>query len=261
MEPILSQKQLCEKLHPFFNPIVADQVDSTSTWLKEHASSFPEGTVLFARKQTAGKGRNGNRFCSQPDKGLYFSLLLKPETSKELFLPVSLLCAAAAASALNELYAMDCQIKWVNDLMAGGRKIGGILCESLPVSKTRQALIIGIGINVYHQSFPEDLQKTAGCVQEFAPQADIHDIAAAILNRLYHFHKHKTSEEIHGVYMDCFGLQNQTVTVIEPAESYEAKVLDVDLQGRLIVQKEHKKISLVSSEIHIRQANLPSDSD
>ncbi|MCF0260589.1 MAG: biotin--[acetyl-CoA-carboxylase] ligase, partial [Erysipelotrichaceae bacterium] len=260
MNPVLNQKQLAEKLHPFFKPIVIESTDSTSTWVRSHLHVLAEGTVLFAREQTAGRGRGSHSFTSNKDCGLYLTLLLKPAGGQDLFLPVSLKTAAAAAHALTNLYGVPVGIKWVNDLMIENRKIGGILCESVPLSKGRQALMIGIGINVCSQQFPGSLQNTAASLQDFVPEAGLNETAAALLNTLYEFLQDPDESSIHKIYKDHFILAGRTVTVDGPSGRYAAKVLDVDLQGRLTVLKGNQKISLAGSEIHIRPVSPEEDS-
>lgn len=139
-------------------------VDSTNTRIKAMAPELPAGAVLVAEQQTAGRGRMTRRFFSPPHCGLYVSMLLRPGLSAAdglLFTPAA---AVAAAEATQEVCGISVGIKWVNDLILDGRKVGGILTESTVAGEERLAeVIVGIGINVYapRAGYPEDLASVA----------------------------------------------------------------------------------------------------
>ena len=131
----------------------ADSLDSTNTWLKIHAEGCADRSVLIAREQTAGRGRNGRVFHSAKDRGLYLSILLKQEQSTAQLNKVTALSALALQRAVMESCGLLTQIKWVNDLYCRGYKIAGILCEALRTKERTEALIIGFGVNVFSQDF------------------------------------------------------------------------------------------------------------
>ena len=139
-------------------------VDSTNTRMKSMAAGLPAGSVLIAEQQTAGRGRMTRSFFSPPHCGLYASMLLRPELSAAdglLFTPAA---AAAAAEAIEEVCGISVGIKWVNDLLLNGRKVGGILTESTLTGEGRlSAVIVGIGINVYapDKGYPAELESVA----------------------------------------------------------------------------------------------------
>jgi len=129
-----------------------EQLDSTMNFCRQLAElNFPEGTVVIAEEQTAGRGTKGRSWHSAPGKGLYVSFLLKPEPKYLNYLP--LLAGLAAREAVNLLADLDLRLKWPNDLVFEGKKLGGILCEGVS-SGEKTAVIVGIGLNVNHQ--PED---------------------------------------------------------------------------------------------------------
>ena len=110
---------------------VFDSINSTNTWLKQNAASLNDRTILIAREQSEGRGRNERRFHSAKGKGLYLSLLLKPDAGTLSFSKMTALSALALQRAIRESCQLECQIKWVNDLLYQDHKIAGILCESL----------------------------------------------------------------------------------------------------------------------------------
>jgi BirA family biotin operon repressor/biotin-[acetyl-CoA-carboxylase] ligase len=106
-----------------------------------------EGVVLVAEAQTAGRGRMGRRWTSPPRAGLTFSVLLRPYGIPAALLGwVPLLTGTAVAAAIKAVAAVDTSLKWPNDVLAGGAKLGGILAE-----RSGSAVVVGIGINVYQR--------------------------------------------------------------------------------------------------------------
>jgi len=127
-------------------------VDSTNVRLKELAEAgAPHGTVVMADEQTGGKGRKGRKFESPAGAGLYFSLLLRPSCGAAETVCLTPWTAVAAADAIFNCCDVRPDIKWVNDLLLGGRKLCGILTElGLAPDGKLDYVIIGIGINLTH---------------------------------------------------------------------------------------------------------------
>jgi BirA family biotin operon repressor/biotin-[acetyl-CoA-carboxylase] ligase len=138
-------------------------VDSTNTLLLEAASNgAPEGTVFLADEQTAGRGRGGHAWHSAPGDGLYLSVLIKPSLYLREALWISLATGLAAQSAIRSLTDIRIDIRWPNDLLLAERKLGGILVETaVEPDATLRYAVIGIGINLNHASFPDDLAPLA----------------------------------------------------------------------------------------------------
>jgi BirA family biotin operon repressor/biotin-[acetyl-CoA-carboxylase] ligase len=116
------------------------------------AAGCPDGTVVVAEEQTAGEGRQGRRWHSEKGAGLYVSIVLRPVLPAESLLTLALALGLAAREAILEATGISCELKWPNDLLAGGRKCAGILAQRTP-----EAVIAGIGINVNQESFPAEL--------------------------------------------------------------------------------------------------------
>ncbi len=124
--------------------VVAATGSTNTDLLRSAASGAPEGTVLAAEAQTAGRGRMGRSWLSPPRAALIFSVLLRPSgvpASGRGWVP--LLAGVAAVSALRRVSAVDAVLKWPNDVLVGHRKLAGILAE-----QTGDAIVVGIGINV-----------------------------------------------------------------------------------------------------------------
>lgn len=122
--------------------IFLDEVDSTNNWAKAHLAELGHLDAVYAASQTAGKGRLGRGWANAGEEGLYYTIACKAPLRDPASLP--LLASLAAAGAVRELFGLDCQIKWPNDLLTGGKKLCGILCEATP-----EGIVCGIGVNLW----------------------------------------------------------------------------------------------------------------
>ena len=149
---------------PALQITVQSSVTSTNTLLKQAAENgAPEGTVLVAEEQTAGRGRLGRSFYSPAGTGVYFSLVLRPAFSAAESSLITTCAAVAAAGAMEEISGHPTQIKWVNDIYTAGRKVCGILTEAAidMESGGLQYAVLGIGINLLkpENDFPEEYRR------------------------------------------------------------------------------------------------------
>jgi BirA family biotin operon repressor/biotin-[acetyl-CoA-carboxylase] ligase len=152
------------------NLITLSKVDSTNNYLKTIASNsepLPEGTVIMAEDQFAGRGQQDMVWIAEPKKNLTFSLLLKPGFLKinEQFILNMLVCMAIK-SALTKYIPEDISIKWPNDIYYKDQKLGGILIENLISGTAYKSAIIGIGLNVNQQLFASHLVEKATSIRQ-----------------------------------------------------------------------------------------------
>ena len=149
---------------------VRAEAGSTNDEIRLRAAEAP-GLVVLAERQWAGRGRRGAAWLSEAGKSLTFSVLLKPREPKALWPRLSLAAGLAVAEALGR-FGLEAEIKWPNDVMAGGRKLCGILVEAAP-----EAAIVGIGLNVGTRDFPAELAITATSLSRElgrdVPRADV----------------------------------------------------------------------------------------
>lgn len=134
------------------------EVDSTNNYGKRLASQgAPHGTIILADCQTGGRGRQGRSFQSPAGKGLYLSVLWRPQLPPSAALNLTCLGAVAVREGIKEATGLDVGIKWTNDLVLEGKKLGGILTEmALTLDGKLDYVIFGVGINVHHSQ--EDFQ-------------------------------------------------------------------------------------------------------
>ena len=143
-----------------FRILWKEEVGSTNDELRSLAENGTrEGLVLIAEKQTAGRGRRGAEWFSPAGEGLAFSILIKPNVPKDLWSRLSLAVGLAVAEAVEKFVPLA-EIKWPNDVMVNDRKIAGILVEA-----GRDFVVVGIGINVNSEAFPNGLAATSLAIE------------------------------------------------------------------------------------------------
>ncbi|HWO47527.1 MAG TPA: biotin--[acetyl-CoA-carboxylase] ligase [Solirubrobacterales bacterium] len=134
--------------------------DSTNTRARELAAAgAPQGTIVTASEQTAGRGRQGRTWTAPPNKALLYSAIVRPLEDHHTLLPLAVpLAVSEAAEQLNP--DLECKVKWPNDIHVEGRKLAGVLIEARPQDGWA---VIGIGLNLTIQTdeFPEDLRASA----------------------------------------------------------------------------------------------------
>ncbi len=160
VDAALASTQFHGRLHHF--PLIG----STNTQaLADAQAGAAAGQVYIADEQTAGRGRGGHSWRSEPGQGLYLTVLVKPRLRSNQTLQLSMLAGLAAAEAIQQVTGLRIDLRWPNDLVSAprpSRKLGGILTEaaSMPDGVLRHAAI-GIGINLNQEVFPPELQNSA----------------------------------------------------------------------------------------------------
>ena len=158
IRPRLRTSRLGRNLFHFYS------VDSTNAFalrLLGHGRHVPDGTLVLAESQTAGRGRMGRSWHSEPENGLYLSLVLRPSLSPGFAPLFTLGCAAALHNTVEKVAGVEADIKWPNDILAGGKKVAGILAEIQADLDRIHFLIVGVGLNVNHTALPDDISDRA----------------------------------------------------------------------------------------------------
>jgi len=126
----------------------------------------PEGAVVLAEEQTAGRGRAGRSWYSERGAGLYATLLLRPKLSPAQAPVLTMLAGLSAHTAILAQTGLAAELKWPNDLLLNGKKLGGILTEMHAEPSTVRFVIVGIGINVNQEKFPAELTAIATSLRQ-----------------------------------------------------------------------------------------------
>lgn len=139
-----------------------ETIDSTNNCARALAGCWAEeGTLVFAEKQTAGKGRLGRSWVANPYENLTFSVILRPTLPPEALNLLPLYAAVAVAEAIEHETGLSVECKWPNDLLIGGKKSAGILLEGSLKEDGLDYVVLGIGVNVNQSSFPDDISPRA----------------------------------------------------------------------------------------------------
>lgn len=240
------------------NFIHFDEVDSTNVQCRRECSNNPiEGMVVAAEEQTSGRGRLGRSWISPKGTGIWMSIVLKPNISPMVAPRATLIGAAAVYTALKDM-GISVGIKWPNDIVINGKKICGILTEMNAEIERVNYVIMGIGINVNMESFPDELKEKATSLKnELGNEVDRKKLVANILNNFEVFYEDfKNTGDISRVIEICREgslLINKEVRVINGNNEVICTVIDIDDEGELIVKHKDGTINrVISGEVSVR---------
>lgn len=169
------------------NLIWLDEVGSTSTYLSQNLTdSMPQGTVIAARCQTAGRGQRGNSWESEPGKNLSFSLLLRPQHigARNQFRISQAVAMGIAETLAPMLPGVDVRVKWPNDIYAGNRKICGILIENSLAGQKISHSIAGIGINVNQTRFISNAPNPVSIAQLTGEETELEPLLLKVVENI-----------------------------------------------------------------------------
>lgn len=245
-----------------------DSIDSTNSRAAELlGEGCPEGVIVMARQQTAGRGRQGRVWVSPPDSGIYASFVLRPQFQASVLPFFTLAGGVAAARAVRDCLGVNIGLKWVNDLVFEGRKVGGILAEipSLPPNaegKRDPALVFGIGINVRleEQQIPDEIRDRVNWLERLVGRpVDANQILAAFA---LHFEdlidaigEGKGSEIINEWKRHSVTL-GRTIRATSGVTVVEGVAVDLTPAGGLIIEKaDGERVTVHAGEVTIRGAD------
>ena len=261
---ILSPQGIRRFLKPEYRDLdltVLPTAPSTNALVREKANQGrPEGCIIVACEQTAGRGRYGRQFFSPIDSGVYLSLLLRPTA----YSPQQATCltAAAAAAMCQAIEAVTGQqpgIKWVNDIFLHGKKVCGILTEAAVglETGTLNYMVLGAGVNLYPpvKGFPEEIQPIAGSVLERSCPEAKNRLVGEFLNRFWDFYTHPECRTYLEDYRSRSLAIGQNVTVLSAGRAVSAYAYGIDDDFRLLVRYENGDTEALSyGEIRIQLA-------
>ena len=234
------------------NLIVLDSVNSTNDYLKKLGNEGCEnGTVVAVREQTRGKGRLGRTWQSKKDDGIAFSVLLRPNVAPSEVSAITPLAGLAVCKAIREYTKLDCVIKWPNDIIVGRKKLVGILTEMSAEFDAVEYVITGIGINVDHTSFPEEIAfKATSLLLETGRHIDKNEFLACVLEHLENeFVKNnlELTPTALSEYTDLCATVGRSVTFQRGTRRISGMAVGVSEHGELKVMMSDGTISLVNS--------------
>lgn len=234
-------------------------VTSTNTLLRQQAEEgAPEGTVLVAVEQTAGRGRRDHTFFSPPDSGLYISFVLRPTLDARDALFLTTCAAASVALAIEDCGGGPADIKWVNDVFCNGKKVCGILTEASLDLETGglQYAIVGIGVNLFPpaEGFPADLPE-AGAVFPARPEGlEVRSqLAGRILERFFSFYPDIRNKPFFEEYRRRSMVLGKAIQILERGQTRPGTALELEPDFSLRVRElDGTERILSSGEVRIR---------
>lgn len=236
-----------------------DTIISTNDQAKKMAQAgAPHGTVLIADHQTGGRGRMGRSFSSPKGMGIYLSVILRPDCPAQQLMHLTCTVAVAMCDAIEDACHFRPGIKWINDLVAANKKLGGILTE-LSVTAGSGLLeyaIVGIGINCSQTpwDFPPEIRDLAISLQSVTGSAPNKEhLAAAMMKHLWEMDKKLLSRDFLTSYRQNCVTLNKPVAILRGEKKQYATALDIDGDGGLIVRYADGTEETVSSgEVSVR---------
>ena len=239
--------------------VYKEVVGSTNAEVRKLAEDgAKDGLLVVADSQTQGKGRRGRIWESPKGTNLYFSMLLKPEFEPDKASMITLVAAYSVAKVIRETTGLDAKIKWPNDIVVDKKKVCGILTEMSMERDYIHHVVVGIGINVNEEKFPEELEEMATSLKKekgcLVSRANL--LSAILLQFEEDYLKFLAMEDL-GPFLDEYNkiLVNKgaLVKVLDPKGEFSGIAGGIGADGRLIVFKENGQIEAVyAGEVSVR---------
>ncbi len=218
------------------------RVPSTNDLAKSLArAGAPQGTVIIAETQSAGRGRLGRSWESPPGAGIYVSLILRPPLPPQELPKLTLTAAVAAVQALEEAGGVAAGIKWPNDLILEERKLGGILTEMETESDQMSHVVLGMGLNVHTRQFPPPLEGIAISLAQTGGTYSRRKILRSWLehlDRLYEMFLLGRFPRILQLWREACVTLGKVVTIRQGPKTIHGRAVDVSAEGALILEGE-----------------------
>lgn len=227
-------------------------VDSTNEEIKRRAvRGAKSGLIIVAESQSGGKGRLGRSWSSEVGEGIYFSFLLKPDMPPSEISAITLSAGYAVCMALREYTGLDAKIKWPNDVLINNKKVCGILTEMAAQIDMVDYIVVGIGINVNHKSFPEELSGKATSVYiETGRDTDRNELLREVIKRLdiimAEFLTGMPESRKNHFKELCITLGRQ-VTTVHGGTEIKGTAVDVSCDGDLVIRDDSGKLVYINS--------------
>ncbi len=243
------------------NILCFDSIDSTNNYAKQIAYEAPHGTTIISDEQVGGRGRLGRGWNSPKGEGVWMSIIVKPNIPPTEGTKMTQIAAAAVCMGIRNTTGMEVFIKWPNDIILNGKKVCGILTEMTGELNQVAYIVVGIGINVNIEWFPEELKdKATSLLIESKEKLSRKQLIVSIINEF---------EKLYEDYIENGNLSNtvnicrkysamlgKRVRVIQGNKEDMATAIDITDEGVLMVKLDDGKEQLImSGEVSIRGEN------
>ena len=224
---------------------IFEELNSTNSFVKMNVSNLDSGSIIVARKQTEGRGRRDNKWVSE-EGNLYFSVLLKTDIYRDRIFRHIVQSSVSIIKTLNH-FNIQAQIKYPNDCLVEGKKISGVLIESLGSSKL-DFVIIGIGININQINFNDLKDKATSIKKLIKSNVEVESVLKVFINEYNELLK-RNYEEIFGEYLKHSVVINKHI--IYKDEEY--KIINVEQDGTIIIRNKLIEQRVAYSEISLKE--------
>ena len=240
----LDTKFIAKKIHYF------EYLDSTMNLAMQLGMKLaPSGTLVLAESQTKGRGRLGRSWFSPKYKGIYLSLILRPQIAPAVSPVLTLLAAVSICEAVKKILDLDVQIKWPNDVFINNKKFTGILTEMNAEVDKINFVVIGIGLNVNNDK-KSLISQSASLKEHYGQTINRVALLQELLRRIennYFILENKGSEVIIDKWRSYSLTIGRRVKVYCQSKHIEGCAVDIDNDGSLLIRKDSGLIQKVSS--------------
>lgn len=253
ISPTLKTRYIGRKIYHY------KQVDSTNKEAKKLAiDGAAEGSIVISEEQTAGKGRLGRTWASPYGLGIWMSLILRPQITPVEVSKITLIAALAVSKTIQKVTGLKAEIKWPNDILINKKKVCGILTEMSAEMDKINYIILGIGLNVNTEEFPEEIAHKATSLKiEGKKSYDRKELTQELLFEIENYYrlftKQETVDKLLEEYKACCVTLNKEVKIIRNGIEYIGKAVGLTENGELLVEKEDGElIHVFSGEVSVR---------
>lgn len=228
-----------------------ESVTSTNDIAKK---SDIQQAVFIANEQTAGKGSKGRSWQSDKNQGLYMSFLVRPTIEPAAIPSLTLMAAVVVCNAIEKVSDKTAKIKWPNDVLIGGKKVSGILTESVFGAGGIERVVCGIGINT-SQSFSEELRDIAISLDIAKQQKEL--LCDEIIDGFFKSYEIYIEDGLSS-FIDEFRQRSAisgNVSLITPNETIKGRIVEFDDTGAIVIETDGKKERFIAGEISLRGEN------
>jgi BirA family transcriptional regulator, biotin operon repressor / biotin---[acetyl-CoA-carboxylase] ligase len=261
LNPLMIAALLPRRTDPpalFFSP----EIDSTNSEAERQlAAGQATPFAVFARKQTAGRGRMGRSWHSEDNGNLYLSCAFRPRLEPARMQTFTLWMGVNVCQALRNFTQAEVAVKWPNDLLANGRKLGGMLTEARIDADQMRDVVFGLGLNVNSPSatWPAEIATTAISLAEAVGRPmEINRLAAAVIGRIFHafdrFNQAENNSELNELWNRFDALRGKTVETAGNGETIAGVADGIDERGSLRVRQADGSIRLLrAGEVSLKK--------
>ncbi len=239
--------------------IYLESVDSTNNEVKRRVETGElENLLVVSEEQIAGKGRRGRSWKSPRGTGIWMSFVIKPELEPESAPMITLVAAMACAKAIREITGLEASIKWPNDIVVNGKKVVGILTEMSTEMMYVNYVVVGVGINVNMEEFPEEIKEVATSLKiEAKSEISRSQLVAKFGEQFEKYYQEfldkqnlsSIREEYEEYLINC----NKEVAIQQGQDRWNGIALGINNNGELLVKKQDGEVQVIrAGEVSVR---------